>query len=572
MDEVDNIIIETLKALNCDITEEISSLKQFDDNLVVQSISSCLEAIIPSSKFPKKLSPSMAIRLKTASYLAEQVKDIGFKDEIGYQTILYFNEIEIRRLLIFLIEKLPKDLDNFPQVREVGYVPEILSVLKQKLKTFPALWIPPQLLNRGVHIHENNFYIHSYGNSIDLNIKKLKIPSQTDANNSNNSKFYNIHILPVVTNQCTNQQLIPSLLFEDCIYSKKNKSMLDFITNIPIIGKTDESLVDNNNKIGSQIILREEIDQKEMTKEAAKPINQVLLEADNIQNISENFKVEEQKYLTLKKTVDDNQSFLNKLNLTIKEEEEILQDKTNCLKIKMKTMAILSQEENLHKLKQLVEKANSRLLDLAKQWNEVKGPLLEEYNSLKASLLEEDSVLQEKQHKFKSILAAYDEMLNDLKHKVELEQKLIEKHQQQSKNTNRSTYTKNIMEIIGNIKKQNHEMQKILKDTKDVQKDINSLTGQIERSFTISDELIFLNAKKDEASRKSYKLLVSLHSECGEIVKIVSDIGFIERECRNLQELIDIETTKEIAVKLKRLNEDLQQMKEENINLQKQVQ
>lgn len=59
----------------------------------------------------------------------------------------------------------------------------------------------------------------------------------------------------------------------------------------------------------------------------------------------------------------------------------------------------------------------------------------------------------------------------------------------------RSTYTNNIIEIIGNIKKQNHEIQKILQDTKHVQKDINALSGQIDRSFTVSDEMVFVVSK-----------------------------------------------------------------------------
>lgn len=55
----------------------------------------------------------------------------------------------------------------------------------------------------------------------------------------------------------------------------------------------------------------------------------------------------------------------------------------------------------------------------------------------------------------------------------------------------RSVYTRKILEIIGNIKKQDEEIKKILKDTKEVQKDINNLNGQLDRSFTLSDELIF---------------------------------------------------------------------------------
>jgi iron uptake system EfeUOB component EfeO/EfeM len=47
------------------------------------------------------------------------------------------------------------------------------------------------------------------------------------------------------------------------------------------------------------------------------------------------------------------------------------------------------------------------------------------------------------------------------------------------------------MEIIGNISKQKEEIDKVLKDTKELQKEINNLTGQLDRSFTVADELIF---------------------------------------------------------------------------------
>lgn len=36
-------------------------------------------------------------------------QDIGYKGEIGYQTFLYSSEPEIRTLLMFLVEKLPRE-------------------------------------------------------------------------------------------------------------------------------------------------------------------------------------------------------------------------------------------------------------------------------------------------------------------------------------------------------------------------------------------------------------------------------------------------------------------------------
>lgn len=56
------------------------------------------------------------------------------------------------------------------------------------------------------------------------------------------------------------------------------------------------------------------------------------------------------------------------------------------LKIKSKTLTVLTEEENITKLKSLVENGNERLIELANQWNDVQLPLLEQYKSLKSSL------------------------------------------------------------------------------------------------------------------------------------------------------------------------------------------
>lgn len=72
----------------------------------------------------------------------------------------------------------------------------------------------------------------------------------------------------------------------------------------------------------------------------------------------------------------------------------------------------------------------------------------------------------------------------------------------------RSAYTSRILEIIGNIRKQKTDIDKILRDTREVQKDINTVTGKLERQFTVTDDLLFGHAKKDEQSKLAYKLFL----------------------------------------------------------------
>lgn len=93
--------------------------------------------------------------------------------------------------------------------------------------------------------------------------------------------------------------------------------------------------------------------------------------------------------------------------------------------------------------------------------------------------------------KLKGIQQLGQQLTVELKEKEQLEQQLIEKCKNVNKNSSRLSYTKRILEIIANVKKQNHEIQKVLKDTKEVQKEINILNGQVDRSFTLADELIF---------------------------------------------------------------------------------
>lgn len=60
-----------------------------------------------------------------------------------------------------------------------------------------------------------------------------------------------------------------------------------------------------------------------------------------------------------------------------------------------------------------------------------------------------------------------------------------------NKNINRLIYTSRIYDIVGSIKKQKNDIENILKDTREVQKAINTLDGQLGRQFTVTDEMLF---------------------------------------------------------------------------------
>ncbi|CAG2067831.1 unnamed protein product [Timema podura] len=54
----------------------------------------------------------MAARFHLGASIAQACKSVGYKGDIGYQTFLYSSEADVRRVLMFLIEKLPKESEK----------------------------------------------------------------------------------------------------------------------------------------------------------------------------------------------------------------------------------------------------------------------------------------------------------------------------------------------------------------------------------------------------------------------------------------------------------------------------
>ena len=50
----------------------------------------------------------MSARFRVGSAVAQACQSMGYRDSIGYQTFLYSSETDIRKIFMFLIEKLPR--------------------------------------------------------------------------------------------------------------------------------------------------------------------------------------------------------------------------------------------------------------------------------------------------------------------------------------------------------------------------------------------------------------------------------------------------------------------------------
>lgn len=125
----------------------------------------------------------------------------------------------------------------------------------------------------------------------------------------------------------------------------------------------------------------------------------------------------------------------------------------------------------------------------------------------------------------------------------------------------------------------------MLLDTRGLQKEINNVSGQLDRQFVVTDDLMFKvrvcsrvalylgirrqyfnvplahdlqNAKRDEHAKVAYKHLATLHSDCGDLVRLVEETGAIVRVVRELEDQIETEKSRNVAANLQRITNDLQ--------------
>lgn len=122
-------------------------------------------------------------------------QSVGFRGDIGYQTFLYSNITEVRRVFMFLIERLPKEsdktsFDNGPCDKKSILVNNILQNIQIQLN---AAWTPQYCKKFGVRSFGNTVAIQASNNGFLP--QNLNVPHATRTNISSGNQLISLFIL-----------------------------------------------------------------------------------------------------------------------------------------------------------------------------------------------------------------------------------------------------------------------------------------------------------------------------------------------------------------------------------------
>lgn len=613
MEEVDKILILTLNHLGCDIDEDIKTVGSFGIAEVVGGIVRCVRAISSDCDLPTSLPQNMAQRFRAAAAVAQAVKDIGYSGDIGYQSLLYPSEADLRRIFMFLIEKLPRDSSPVSD-EPLNKATLIHREAKRRLtEALAQPWIPPHCRHI-VRTHSSCASITKYGtahtrgftsrpftgyedpsklptemnNYYENHLRRVTklvgyshlVASLLNAHAAQLEKEKFIPLLNTHTAQLENEKLLPtskevkgeneSVKLELLISDKKVSETTHAVpgTDSTVLPPQIARHMEGVQESGTVCAEGKAVTQHQVATEESAAVSQ----EEQLTNLENEVASIRSKMKECTQGMLDAQNTLAKLTDEIAQEEELKEERSKDMKTMERTSSLLPESDtNIQKLKTALRNSEEKMGRLQQQWDAHRDPLNEQLSRLTQEM--EDK----KRHKEKiledigGLRDKMKAMVQEASRKESAEAQLKEQVEKITKDVNRSVYTKRIIDISAKVRKQKQEIDRVLADTRTIQKEINILSGKLERTFTVVEGTAYKEAANNERVRQVYRAVAAVHEGCGELVDIVRETGATQREISDLREQVDLEKSKNVEEKLEQLKVDLNQVKKENASLKKQI-
>ncbi|KAF4362346.1 hypothetical protein F8388_008230 [Cannabis sativa] len=229
-----------------------------------------------------------------------------------------------------------------------------------------------------------------------------------------------------------------------------------------------------------------------------------------------------------------------------------------------------SVEFHREQLEEKIESKRNHLKELNSQWEDLKKPLEEEKRSLQDSLYGNNPETKENLQKLREIEQEIQTVLSEIEKRKDELSELSKELAKQPKVASRKSYIDRVKEITKNSRKQESDIEKILKDTRELQLESNSIQERLHRTYAIVDEIVFREAKKEPVGRQAYRLLTSIHESFEQISEKMLATDRIRREVLEHEKKLAAMASRSFNVD--KLQSDLDDIRKENEYLEKCIQ
>lgn len=205
---------------------------------------------------------------------------------------------------------------------------------------------------------------------------------------------------------------------------------------------------------------------------------------------------------------------------------------------------------------QILAKGN-HLSTLESEWDAIRKPLEERKRTLEESLYSSSPDAQVMLQKLREVQQEEKSISSEIRKREEEHSNLRADLEKQQKVASRKSYTHRIEEITKNSRKQDADIERILKETREVQLESNSIHERLHRTYAVADEMVFREAKKDPTGQQVYKLLVNIHKGFEQISEKILATDRIRREVSEYEMKLAATPSTSRSLDLSKLQSDL---------------
>ncbi|CAN6928323.1 unnamed protein product, partial [Brassica oleracea] len=216
----------------------------------------------------------------------------------------------------------------------------------------------------------------------------------------------------------------------------------------------------------------------------------------------------------------------------------------------------------LQQLNQQLVLKRCNIMDLKKQWDDVRLTLEAKKLCLLDQLHVEEPEAKEKFHKLKKIEFDLQSLSSEIQKREEERCNLYSELERQPKAASRKSYIHGIKEITKNSRKLDSDIQRISGETRELQLESNSIQERLHRSYAVVDEMVTRELKKDPSIRQVYKLVTSIHGIFGQISEKILMTDRLRREAVDYEKKLGSIASRGLS--LEKLQADLDAIRQEN--------
>lgn len=567
----------------------------------------------------------MSGRLRLCQTIANAIKGLGYEKDLGYHQFLYSNDADMRALFMWLVERLPKQAaEDSQEPMDAATVLRRLAAAELSRRT--ALpWLMPACVRDGLRrVDPRTVYVEGARGLHLLRTVLVRAPSVAGEMARRTLKavmlYYTVYLPPITAQAPSRRSAIASIADANACAVAQLRAWDDEWNRRGLQSGLSQSEYRLRKRRAIQARMAECVGTGSRGRLPMLPLDALLASfrargakprkgtrfahaaklqfaqddaplptvgsLDSLADREAEMKRRQDEELAaLQARLDALQTQIEQLNAAIAgflseiaqmeaelhDQEAVTPAKEDAYLMRKRVLDLLPEAaKNLAQLQAMIAASVQRLAELAAQWERYRAPLVEEYRKLRVAQQERLGESLKQLEQIKAIREQIRALGEEARARDELYRQLCEEYAAMNKTIMRSAYTRRIGEIINNIKKQKADIDRVLIDTRSVQKEVNALTEKVKRIFALADEAIFSEARKGPASkheefaREAFKQLTAMHETFGSLTTTVDETGKLLNEIREIEEKIENLKLQKVEENTQRIAADYEAIRREN--------